>query len=151
MSTDNTMPKFRFSGVDMSIDVYNDKVEIKPKKNLLGFLGGQGSETILIRNISSVEVRECSFINGGHLMISVNGNSLKENKIEFGGFGDRKSMNESANSIKNFLIEKMNEKNQSKSELSTSDELQKLSKLKDDGILSEEEFKKAKGKLLESL
>ncbi len=143
-------PKLQFSGVDMSIDVYDDKVEIKPKKGLMGFLNGQGSETIMIKNITSVEVRECSFINGGHLIISANGTS-KENKIDFGGFGDRKSMNASANSIKSFLINKMNEKVQPKSESSTLDELEKLSKLKDSGVISDDEFKTAKIKLLESL
>lgn len=31
--------KFKFSGVDLSIDVYDDKVEIKPKKKLTWFFG----------------------------------------------------------------------------------------------------------------
>lgn len=112
-------------------------------------MGGQGSEVILIKNISSVEVRECSFVNGGHLMISANGTSSKENKIAFGGFGDRKTMNETANAIKSFLINKMSEPTQViPNASSVSEELTNLTKLKNDGVLTDEEFKQAKNKLL---
>jgi hypothetical protein len=142
------MKKFEFTGVDMSIDVYEDKVEIKPKKSLLGLLGGQGSETIPMKNITSVEVRECSFVNGGHLMISAIGVSSKENKIQFGGFSGRDEMNKNANAIKAFIVEKMGEISQPTSDSNMSEELTKLAALKANGILSEEEFTQAKNKLL---
>ena len=140
--------KFYLDGVDMSIDVYEDRVEIKPKKGLLGFLNGQGNEVIPIKNISSVEVRECSFINAGHLMVNANGTSSKENKIVFGGFGDRKTMNETANKIKGFIFDKLSSSQSTQSNNSLAEELSKLNELKSNGIITEEEYKLAKNKLL---
>lgn len=141
---------FNFTGVDMTLDVYQDKIELKPK-GMLGKLGGQGNETIFIKDITSIEVRECSFVNGGHIQFSGAGINTKANKLAFGGFGDRKAMNENANKIKAFILNQMQTLKANPvaaAAPSTSDELLKLSQLKDQGILSEEEFTNAKKKLL---
>ncbi len=137
-------------GVDATIELFTDRVEITPKK-AFKILAGKGSETIFIKDMTSVEVRECSFVNGGHIQFSAPGTNEKNNKVTFGGFGDRKSMNTNANSIKDFIIEQMKIQKQpviSNSNISTSDELLKLSQLKDSGILTESEFQSAKIKLL---
>jgi len=144
----DTKEKFSFEGIDGTMKVYEDRVEIKPK-GAIGFLSNQGNETFLIKNITSVEVRECSFIKGGHIQLSVHGTNEKRNNISFGGFGDRKSMNENAMKIKEYLIEQMQNPISSQPTVSSSsDELLKLSKLKDEGILSDEEFSLAKKKIL---
>lgn len=146
-----TKPSFNFQGVDGTVEVYVDRIEMKPK-GLLGILSNQGNETIFIKDMTSIEVRECSFINSGHIQFSAPGTNEKNNKITFGGFGDRKSMNENANKIKTFVIKQMQIEKSSASSTpsssSTSDELLKLSKLKQDGILTDEEFQSAKKKLL---
>jgi hypothetical protein len=143
------METLTLTGVDAKLSVFNDRIEIAPK-GLLGKIGGQGNETILIRDITSVEVRECSFINGGHIQFAAAGTNEKKNRVEFGGFGDRKAMNETANQIKAFVLKQMQVATTSPAApvASTSDELIKLSQLKEQGILSEDEFQAAKKKLL---
>ena len=143
------MENFTLAGIDSTLKVFNDKIEIAPK-GLLGKMGGQGNETILIKDITSVEVRECSFINGGHIQFAAAGTNEKKNRVEFGGFGDRKTMNETANKIKEFVLKQMQTPAASPiaPAASTSDELIKLSQLKEQGILSEDEFQAAKKKLL---
>jgi len=146
-----TKANFNFQGVDGTLDVYTDRIEIKPK-GLLGLMGNQGNETIFIKDMTSIEVRECSFVNGGHIQFSAPGTNEKNNKIAFGGFGDRKSMNENANKIKSFVLQQMQIAKatpvSTPATSSTSDELLKLSQLKDSGILTDEEFQSAKKKLL---
>jgi len=140
--------KFKFEGIDSIMNVYEDRVEIKPK-GVLGVMSGQGSETFFIKNITSVEVRECSFFNGGHIQISVHGTNEKDNKVMFGGFSNRSGMNENAIKIKSYIIKQLQNPIPVESIVnSSSDELLKLSKLKEDGVLSEEEFTLAKKKLL---
>ena len=146
-----TKANFNFQGIDGTLDVYADRIEIKPK-GLLGLMGNQGNETIFIKDMTSIEVRECSFFNGGHIQFSAPGTNEKNNKVEFGGFDDRKSMNENANKIKSFVIQQMQSAKSSTPTSSgsslASDEILKLSKLKADGILTDEEFQSAKKKLL---
>ena len=144
-------PNLEFKGVDANLEVYEDRIEIKPK-GVFKVTGTQGNETIFIKDLTSVEVKECSFINGGHIQFSAPSISEKSNKITFGGFGDRKSMNENANKIKLFVINQMkNTRNvipTNQPAFSKSDELLKLSKLKEEGILTDSEFLTAKTKLL---
>ena len=145
-----TKANFTFQGVAGSLEVYPDRVEIKPK-GMLGKIGGQGSETIFIKDMTSVEVRECSFVNGGHIQFSAPGTNEKNNKVDFGGFGDRKTMNANANNIKAFIIEQMKTAKapaNPQAAVSVSDEILKLNKLKEDGILSDAEYQSAKNKLL---
>src|SRR5688572_640441 len=101
-----TKPNFNFKGVGSSLKVYDDRVQIKPK-GLLGVLGGQGGETIFLKDMTSVVVRECSFFHGGHIQFSAPGTKEENNRIEFGGYFGRKSMNENAKKIKAYVIHKM--------------------------------------------
>lgn len=144
-----TQSIFKFQGVDGLLELFADRLELTPK-SAFRILGGQGNETILIKNVTSVEVRECSFVNGGHIQLSAHGTNEKNNKINFGGLGDRKSMNTNANRMKSLIIEKMQQAQNTDTinPISTSDELLKLSKLKEEGILSDEEFQSAKKKML---
>jgi len=147
----DTIPNFTFKGIGGSLEVFEDRVQIKPK-GLLGIMGGQGGETIFIKDMTSVEVRECSFINGGHIQFSAPGTKESNNRIDFGGFGDRKSMNENANKIKTFVLKQLQifkaAPTSTQTATSTSDEILKLARLKQDGIITEEEFQKAKKKIL---
>ena len=147
----DTKASLNFQGVDGTLDVYADRIEIKPK-GLLGLMSNQGNETIFIKDMTSIEVRECSFVNSGHIQFSAPGTNEKNNKIAFGGFGDRKTMNENANKIKAYILQQMQIAKTSNvtipSIASTSDELLKLAQLRDSGILTEEEFQSAKKKLL---
>ena len=139
-----------FEGVDGIVEVSEDRIQIKAK-GIFQLIGNQGNETIFIKDINSVEVRECSFFNSGHIQFSTPGSREQSNKIIFGGFGDRDNMNENANKVKAFILKQMQilkSTSQTVNQFSVSDELLKLSKLKQDGILSEEEFQSEKKKLL---
>jgi hypothetical protein len=45
--------KGSLAGIGSSVEVFEDRIEIKPK-GALGFAGGKGNETIFIKDISSV-------------------------------------------------------------------------------------------------
>lgn len=95
--------KFKITGVKNVLNVFNDKLEITPK-GLLGFVEGNGNETILIKDIKTIGIRECSFFNGGHVEVTTNAISRK---IDFGGWSGRGEMNKTANEIKTFLLSKI--------------------------------------------
>lgn len=94
---------FNLVGVKNELEVYEDRIEIKPK-GLLGFVEGNGNETIFIRDIKSVGSRECSFFNGGHIEITTD---AMNRKIDFGGWRGRSEMNKTANEIKTFILDKI--------------------------------------------
>lgn len=93
---------FSLTGVKNVLEVYEDRVEVKPK-GLLGFVEGNGNETIFIKDIKSVGVRECGFFNGGHIELT---SAAITRKIDFGGFSGRSQMNDTANKIKTFILDK---------------------------------------------
>ena len=95
--------KFKITGVKNVLNVYDNRLEITPK-GLLGFVEGNGNETILIKDIKSVGIRECSFFNGGHIGITTN---AMNRKIDFGGWTGRAEMNKTANEIRTFLLSKI--------------------------------------------
>ena len=94
---------FKITGVKSILDVYEDRVEIKPK-GISGLVAGNGNETIYIKDIKSVGVRECSFFNGGHIELT---STAITRKIDFGGFSGRSEMNSTANKIKTFILDKV--------------------------------------------
>jgi hypothetical protein len=143
---------FEIRGIGDELIVYEDKLTITPK----GFLGlmnksFKGTKTIYFNTITALEMRACSNpIMGGYLQFEVNG------VREAAGPGDentfiymKSSDNEQIEKIKLFVEDKMRaSKTQPQSSQSTADELAKLADLKSKGIISEDEFNKAKSKLL---
>ena len=57
-----------------------------------------------MKDVKSVAVRHCSFFNGGHITVTTN---AMTRKIDFGGFAGRKQMNETADTMKTFILEKI--------------------------------------------
>ena len=145
--------KFEFTqGIDRGLAVYEDRVEITQKGGLFGVLSGQGNETLFYKDMTSIEVRECSFVNGGHIKFSVPGTREENNEITFGGFSNRSGMNDSANEIKKYVLQRISESKSanlsSGNSSSTADEIMKLNQMKNDGLLTDEEFQMAKKKAL---
>jgi hypothetical protein len=95
--------KFKITGVKNVLNVFDDRLEITPK-GLLGFVEGNGNETILIKDVKTIGIRECSFFNGGHVEIITNAITRK---IDFGGWSGRAEMNKTAKEIKTFLLSKI--------------------------------------------
>ena len=132
-------PEITFEAVNDTLEIFSDRVEIKRKK-ILGMISPNGNETLFFKDITSIDVRECSFSNGGHIQFSAAGTNEKNNKVVFGGWSGRAEMNANANAIKTFIVEAKQKLNEAPVQInnttSTSDEILKLSKIKDDCLIT---------------
>lgn len=155
----------------MQLDVFEERIEFKPTNQIGGLVSGklgsilgtarailsnQGSETIFISDITSIEVKETYQLVHGYIRFSIMGSRthLFEFFTNAWGVSDDVLKNETAMAIKEFILQKM-QNNKAKvnttqisSPVSQADEIIKLAKLKEDGILTDEEFISAKRKIL---
>jgi hypothetical protein len=91
-------------GIDRNLRVTQDLVEFSPK----GVLGiGTGTESFYIKDIISVSVQECSFVNSGYIQFSIPGTKEENNRVIFGGWSNRGKMNSDAQAIREFVMERM--------------------------------------------
>lgn len=126
--------------------------------------GFTGEKTILINQITAVQLKKVGF-SRGYLQFIVSGHEEKksgilkgdkdENIIYFDNFGNKQNaiMNQNAEYIKNYIEEYNSRRNnnQSTTVVQQNDKYDKLSKLKkllDENIINQEEFEKEKEKLL---
>jgi hypothetical protein len=145
-------PVFQIRGMQDELVVYEDKLTITPK----GFIGlmnksFKGTKTIYFNTITGLEMRSCSNpLMGGYLQFEVNGVRGSEGVSDENTFLYVKtSDNEMVEKIKLFVEGKMTaSKAQPQSAPSTADEIAKLADLKAKGVISEDDFNKAKNKLL---
>ncbi len=139
--------KFNFQGVNGNLEVYSDRVEMRISG---GFFGGDKTETIFIKDMTSVEVKEANIVSSGYIQFSAPGTNESNNKITLGGWSPA-AMSEKAKEVKSFILQQMQilkSESATPATISTSDELLKLSQLKDSGVLTDDEFQLAKKKLL---
>lgn len=148
---------YTMKGVQDVLQVFEDKVTITPK-GVLGFLnkGIKGRKEIPFASIVAVQFREAGALLSGYLQFTIPGGNESrggifaatkdENTFMFAG----RDNNALAIEIKEYIDRALQESRTSRATEPTSvaDELRKLSMLKDDGLLSEEEFKAAKSKLI---
>ena len=123
--------------------------------------GFTGEKTILINQITAVQLKKVGF-SRGYLQFIVSGHEEKksgilkgdkdENIIYFDNFGNKQNaiMNQNAEYIKNYIEEYNSRRNnnQSTTVVQQNDKLSKLKKLLDENIINQEEFEKEKEKLL---
>lgn len=126
--------------------------------------GFTGEKTILINQITAVQLKKVGF-SRGYLQFIVSGHEEKksgilkgdkdENIIYFDNFGNKQNaiMNQNAEYIKNYIEEYNSRRNnnQSTTVVQQNDKYDKLSKLKkllDENIINQEEFEKEKEKHL---
>ena len=143
--------------IDGLLEVHEDKVSITPK-GVIGFLrkGLKGTKTIQFLSISAIQFKK-SGITGGYLQFTVSGANEStrgrsaaakdENSFLFWGKNDQ------ALEIKEYIekrIQELHNPQATSSSPSVSDELQKLAELKEQGVLSDEEFQTAKRRLLDA-
>jgi hypothetical protein len=136
--------------VGSDIEVFEDKLIHTPK----GMLGAMklmgGAKSIPFASITSVAYTPAGIAKGGKLQFTVVGSTvLLENVFQYrGGFGCKKD-NALIEKIKDHIEARMGPKSApGKEGAGLADEIAKLAQLRDDGILSEEEFTKAKQQLL---
>lgn len=137
------------------------QVVIEPK-GMMGFLakGTTGRKEIPFASISAIHFKEAGFATGYLQFTIVGGNEhlgslatayADENTVTFGGAleGGNQEKNELARKMKAFIEEKMRESRKPASQTnSMAEEITKLKKLHEDGVISDDEFSAAKAKLI---
>ena len=159
-----------FKGQNGILIVYNDYLVIS-RKSFKGFIsqGGYGGERKYFYNdISSIDYKKPTIMANGYFKIIVQGtvetsakvglfsssrDSMKDpNTIILRAFS--KKVGEETDRINDLIMQKILNAKKEKTVITTStskmDELKKLAELKEAGILTEDEFKKEKEKLLNS-
>lgn len=142
------------------IEVFEDKITITPK-GLLGAINKgatKGTKTILFTAITAIQHKKPG-LTPGYLQFTLmggiesRGGYLEASKDE-NSFIFQQKHNKQVLQIKEYIEVQMtkirNVANAPQATTSTADELQKLAKLKSDGILTDEEFQAAKNRLLSS-
>lgn len=153
MSTIYTM-----KGVQDLLEVFEDKVTITPK-GVLGFLnkGIKGTKEIPFHSIVAVQFKEAGAVFSGYIQFTIPGGNESKGGI-FNATKDEntfmfaeKKNNDLAIEIKTYIDSAVRKSKTQQTNLPTtnlSDELQKLAGLKEQGILSDEEFQAAKKRLI---
>lgn len=143
------------------VTLESDRITIK-RKGFLAFCnyGLKGEKVIFLKNISGIQLKEAK-ITVGYLQFLIIGSqeskgglhsAMKdENTIVFGGGFNDKEMNENAKEIKSYIENYLLNINQPNF-TTTPDKYEQLTKIKrllDDGVLSQEEFENEKRKILQ--
>jgi hypothetical protein len=154
-------PIFKMKGRQDTLEVFEDHLTITPK-GVLGLLnkGVKGTKSIPFLSISAIQFKKSGLLNGYLQFTLAGGNESRsgildatkdENTFMFSRHNDQ------AEKIKDYIEQRMREMRSSSHReqmdnsapvISLGEELTKLAKLRDDGILSEEEFQAAKSRLL---
>ena len=145
-------------GVQDLLEVYEDRVTITPK-GVLGFLnkGIKGTKEIPFGSIVAVQFKEAGAVFSGYLQFTIPGGNesrggiLAATKDENTFMFAHAKNNSMAREIKEFIdgaVRKSRAPQSSATAASLPDEIQKLAQLKEQGILSEDEFQAAKRKLI---
>ena len=151
-----SIPVFKMKGVSDELEVFENKLTMTPK-GLLGFMtkGLQGTKTIPFSSITAIQFKKSGLVSG-YIQFTLQGGkesvggafaaASDENSFMFAG------QNELAEKIKDYIEEKIQSAKISPPTeaqgKNPADEITKLFELKEKGILSEDEFQKAKQKIL---
>ena len=145
-------------GDNGSLEVYENKIIIK-RKGVLAFMtqGLKGDKEIYIKNISSIQIKKANFLINGYIQFSFLGGKEAKGSL-FEATSDENTIMFTNNQQGDFerakvkieeILNNISEKNSNQiKNISISDEIEKLSMLKDKGILTEDEFSKKKKELL---
>ena len=148
---------FSLDGVQDRLEVFVDRVSITPK-GVLGFLnkGIKGTKEIPFRSIIAVQFKEAGDFFNGYVQFTIPGGNESRGGI-FAATKDENTVmfaaknNTLARNIKNYIdtaVQELTVQRINPSTTSLSNEILKLAKLKEQGILSDQEFQNAKKKLI---
>jgi GYF domain 2/Short C-terminal domain/Domain of unknown function (DUF4429) len=154
-------PVYSMTGVAGLLNVFETKVEITPK-GLLGFMnkGMKGTKTIPFHSITAIQFKEAGTFTSGYLQFTVPGGNESRGGLMAAASDENTFMftkdengNERAKEIKNFIENQVQELRAPKpgaavAQASVADEIKKLAELKEQGILTDEEFQAAKRRLI---
>ncbi len=156
-------PVYQMKGVNDLLEVYENKLVITPK-GVMGFLnkGLKGQKEIPFRSITAIQFKKAGSMTKGYLQFTIPGGKESksglmaavrdENTFMFGsgtGFGND-ALNRKVEEIKRYIETQQmaRESPPAPQAASLTDELAKLAILRDQGILSEDEFEAAKHRLI---
>lgn len=149
---------YTMKGVQDLLEVFEDRVTITPK-GILGFLnkGIKGTKEIPFQSIVAVQFKEAGALFSGYIQFTIPGGNessggiLAATKDENTFMFATKENNALAIKIKKFIdsaVRKLRMPQANSPTTNLSDEIQKLAGLKEQGILSDEEFQAAKKRLI---
>lgn len=159
------MPNFSIEGTNGTLNVYDECVEIVRSRSMFNLGGGIGDKRFFFSNIISIEFKEFGLLSGNGYMQFISAGTQAVEVINMGvhtmrreamrapnvifwvGYGRNKKFRQAYEFINN-KMEETHSTVSSSAVTSISDEIERLSCLKDKGILSQEEFASAKEKLL---
>lgn len=154
------MAVFTMKGVQDELNVFEDHLTLTPK-GVLGFLnkGMAGTKDIPFASVTAVQFKRAGGLVNGYLQFSILGGverkggilgaTKDENSFVFSMLGEG---NERAEKIKEYIdssLKNLRATTERPSAPSISDELLKLNELRQQGVLNEDEFTRAKSKLLD--
>lgn len=149
---------YKMKGVGGTLVLFEDKLEITPEGAMgLLFKGFQGSKTIPYFSISSIQFKKSGFASGrGYLRFTISGGVESKGGLWTAGEDENAFMfadqNELALEIKNYIEGQMQQLRfpQQTGSINFAEELEKLNNLRQQGILSDQEFQDAKSQILKS-
>jgi hypothetical protein len=148
---------YSMRGIQDLMEVYEDRVTITPQ-GVLGFLnkGIKGTKDIPFTSIVAVQFKEAGLVFNGYLQFTIPGGNESKGGI-FAATRDENTFmfhaknNTLAKEIKEYIdgvVRRLRAPQASTSAVSLPDELRKLAQLKEQGILTEQEFQAAKRRLI---
>jgi len=149
---------YTMKGVQDLLEVFEDKVTIAPK-GVLGFLnkGIKGTKEIPFTSIVAVQFKEAGAVFSGYLQFTIPGGNESRGGILAAAKDENTFMfayaknNAMAREIKEYIDAAVRSSRTPQTvapATNLSDELQKLAKLKEQGVLSEAEFQAVKKRLV---
>jgi hypothetical protein len=145
------MPVYTLQGQGQQLEVYDDKIVIVPGRGLSALItrGVSGPKTIPYASITAIEHKKAGFANGFLQFIIPGGVDRAPfqdpNTFIYSHISDNNRVTE----VKQFIEGKVKAIRERQSASgSPADELRQLAELKTQGLLSDDEFSKAKRRIL---
>jgi len=144
-------------GIGGDLELLKNKIRVKRKGGMAFLLHGlKGDKEIFLNQISSIQLKKAGFALNGYLQFAfLGGREAKgglfqavsdENTIMFSK-DNQKDFIEIKNAIEEQIYQFQNQNKNDKTSLGIND-LEKLAKLRDEGIITEEEFQAKKRQIL---
>ena len=148
---------FHLTGLNGQIEVYENRIVIRRKGAIAKLSQGffKGDKEILLSKISAIQVKPGTIITNGYIQFSLSGGNEStkglseatrdENTVFF-----LKKYNNEVMKLKEriYSLLENNSPSENVNNASAADELLKLKKLLDEGILNEDEYQSEKSKIL---
>lgn len=148
---------YTMKGVQDIVEVFDDHITITPK-GIMGFLnkGIKGTKEIPFQSINAIQFKKAGYLVNGYIQLTISGGNESKGGIiaatkDENTFVFAMKKNTIAIEIKTYIdsaLRKLRTPQTISLTTNISDELQKLARLNEQGILSDEEFQVAKKRVI---